>query len=148
MLAEGRQVGRGAGWQPVDQQWSARCSRPWAGRVPLDPVVGERGDVEPVEGDGVEGPPGPASVLHPDGSTADDVVQGVAVEVAGDAVVVAHCAQPSPGPSDAAACRSAPTPAASARHRTARLVLTGEQVDAATAHRWGLVDALNAVEDP
>lgn len=96
----------------------------------------------------VEGPPGPASVLHPDGSTADDVVQGVAVEVAGDAVVVAHCAQPSPGPSDAAACRSAPTPAASARHRTARLVLTGEQVDAATAHRWGLVDALNAVEDP
>lgn len=28
------------------------------------------------------------------------------------------------------------------RHRTARLVLTGEQVDAPTARRWGLVDAV------
>lgn len=31
------------------------------------------------------------------------------------------------------------------RHRTARLALTGERVDAATALAWGLVDRL---EDP
>ena len=31
------------------------------------------------------------------------------------------------------------------RHRTARLALTGERINAATAHEWGLVDA---VEDP
>lgn len=33
------------------------------------------------------------------------------------------------------------------RRRSARLVLTGEQVDAATARRWGLVDAVDAAED-
>jgi enoyl-CoA hydratase/carnithine racemase len=29
------------------------------------------------------------------------------------------------------------------RHRTARLALTGEVLDAATARRWGLVDVLD-----
>jgi enoyl-CoA hydratase/carnithine racemase len=33
------------------------------------------------------------------------------------------------------------------RHRTARLALTGEVLDAATAHRWGLVDALDEAPD-
>ena len=28
------------------------------------------------------------------------------------------------------------------RHRTAELALTGRPIDAATAHRWGLVDAI------
>jgi enoyl-CoA hydratase/carnithine racemase len=31
------------------------------------------------------------------------------------------------------------------RHRTARLALTGDRIDAATALEWGLVDA---IEDP
>ena len=35
------------------------------------------------------------------------------------------------------------------RHRTARLALTGEQIDAATACEWGLVDAMvDAIEQP
>ena len=33
-------------------------------------------------------------------------------------------------------------PARIGRHRTARLALTGESIDAATALAWGLVDAL------
>jgi enoyl-CoA hydratase/carnithine racemase len=33
------------------------------------------------------------------------------------------------------------------RHRTARLALAGEVLDAATAHRWGLVDALDDAPD-
>ena len=37
---------------------------------------------------------------------------------------------------------TASLPARIGRHRTARLALTGERIDAATAHRWGLVDEL------
>lgn len=38
-------------------------------------------------------------------------------------------------------------PARIGRHRTARLALTGERIDAATAHRWGLVDEIRGAAE-